>query len=143
MNNQQQSTPTLNDHSAPKANVATILLVDDEEMITRLHERQFTRWGYKTIACNSIPDALKVIDDGRQIDLVITDYAMPRMTGTALAEYIHQKRPALPIIISTGNDLPLQNVDLPSLGIVGLIHKPTSSAVLRELVCRALTATKP
>lgn len=128
---------------AAKANVATILLVDDEAMINRLFERQFGKWGYKTITCNLIPDALKVIDGSQQIDLVITDYAMPRMNGTALAEYIHQKRPALPIIISTGNDLPLHNVDLPSLGIFGLIHKPTSSTVLHEVVCRALASTSP
>jgi CheY-like chemotaxis protein len=48
------------------------------------------------------------------IDLIVTDYAMPGMTGAELAKHIRQVRPTLPIILATGYaDLP--NADDPGL----------------------------
>ena len=51
---------------------------------------------------NSGQEALKILAQGTKIDLVVTDQAMPRMTGVQLAEAILAGRPDLPIILATG-----------------------------------------
>ena len=51
---------------------------------------------------NSGEEALKILAQGTKIDLVVTDQAMPRMTGVQLAEAILAGRPDLPIILATG-----------------------------------------
>ena len=48
------------------------------------------------------PTALERLRDGAAIDLVITDYAMPGMTGLQLAEALRRLRPGLPVLLATG-----------------------------------------
>ena len=52
-------------------------------------------------ASNGI-EALAILRSQPDIDIVITDYAMPRMTGRDLAAAIAQERPGLPVILATG-----------------------------------------
>jgi CheY-like chemotaxis protein len=58
-----------------------------------------------------------VLQAGQPIDLMITDYAMPGMTGMQLAEAARKLRPDLPILLATGYaDLPQgASLDLPRL----------------------------
>ncbi|MGB5107693.1 MAG: response regulator [Candidatus Zixiibacteriota bacterium] len=141
--NQEHNAPPDAADTNRNSPIATILLVDDEEMITRLHQRQFEKWGYETIACNTITAALAVVDTDKPIDLVITDYIMPQMKGTDFAAIVHQKRPNTPIILSTGNDLPVPKDDLVNLGVVAMLHKPMQAATLHEVIRTALARTSP
>jgi CheY-like chemotaxis protein len=58
--------------------------------------------GHTVREANSGEEALKILAQGTKIDLVVTDQAMPRMTGVQLAEAIIAHRPDLPIILATG-----------------------------------------
>jgi CheY-like chemotaxis protein len=59
----------------------------------------------KQASCGS--DALEVLKSNPDIQLIITDQAMPKMTGLMLAESARKERPDLPIILATGYaDLP-------------------------------------
>ena len=58
--------------------------------------------GHSVREANSGEEALSILAQGTQIDLVVTDQAMPRMTGVQLAEAILADRPDLPIILATG-----------------------------------------
>jgi CheY-like chemotaxis protein len=58
--------------------------------------------GHTVREANSGEEALKILAQGAKIDLVLTDQAMPRMTGVKLAEAILAERPGLPIILATG-----------------------------------------
>jgi YesN/AraC family two-component response regulator len=57
--------------------------------------------GHKVYEAGSGEAALKVLRQN-EIDLVITDQAMPRMTGLQLAQTIEEERPGLPVILATG-----------------------------------------
>jgi len=57
-------------------------------------------------------------------DLVITDMAMPRMTGTEFAKKLMKIRPDIPIIISTGFSEKLDTETAKTLGIKAYLHKP-------------------
>jgi CheY-like chemotaxis protein len=58
--------------------------------------------GHTVISASSGQDALKLLRQSNDIDLVITDQAMPGMTGSELAEAALAERPDLSIIIATG-----------------------------------------
>jgi len=86
------------------------------------------------IKASSGADALVVLRDGQAIDLMITDYAMPGMTGLQLAEEARRLRPGLPILLATGYaDLPAENtLDLPRL------NKPYQQRQLADQVAHLL-----
>ncbi len=58
--------------------------------------------GHTVLQANSADSALDVVRDHGQIDLVISDQAMPGMTGVQLAEALAQMRPGLRVILATG-----------------------------------------
>jgi len=58
--------------------------------------------GHTATEVESAEQALKILQSDASIDLVITDHAMPGMTGTELAKRIRRKWPELPVIIATG-----------------------------------------
>ena len=58
--------------------------------------------GHTVITAKSGAEAIEVLDHGAQIDLLITDQAMPNMTGLQLAEIVREGWSEVPIIIATG-----------------------------------------
>ena len=64
--------------------------------------------GHQVLVAPSGTEALNILEGDSTIDLVITDHAMPNMTGSELANQICEIRPNLPIILATGYaELPL------------------------------------
>jgi CheY-like chemotaxis protein len=58
--------------------------------------------GHSVMESSSGEHALRLLETDAQFDVVITDYAMPGMTGLDLAIKIKQIHPRMPIIIATG-----------------------------------------
>ncbi len=80
-----------------------ILFVDDEEDIVKMSTRMLEYLGYQVYAAKSGDHALTMIKaEEVDIDLVITDYSMPGITGLQLAEEIIKLRKELPIILCSG-----------------------------------------
>src|SRR5262249_30019696 len=75
--------------------------------------------GHQVIMASSGQKALDILRDQHAVDLVITDFAMPGMTGLQLADAIKADRPALPILVATGysevDDCALPRVSKPFL----------------------------
>ena len=90
--------------------------------------------GRRRSDCNSGKRALEVIDAGQMIDLMVTDQAMPEMTGIQLAEIVRSKRPNLPVLLATGyTDLPASRfANLPRLS------KPYQQAQLQAEIEKLL-----
>jgi signal transduction histidine kinase len=107
--------------SQPEADVSkrrlTLLFVDDDFLISLSTVALLEDLGHDVINASSGAAALEVIESGKPIDLMITDYAMPGMTGAQLAEAARRLRPDLPILLATGYaDLPARaKVELPRL----------------------------
>jgi CheY-like chemotaxis protein len=74
--------------------------------------------GFKVIEARSGTDALEIVKNDKAIDLLITDYSMPRMNGAQLARAVKEVRPELPILLATGYaELPPHSaLDLPRIG---------------------------
>lgn len=81
---------------------ATILFVDDDALIAMSTVDMLTDLGHKVIEANSGETALDILRNGQKIDLLITDYSMPKMNGAQLAAAAKALRPELPIMLATG-----------------------------------------
>ncbi|WP_119301225.1 response regulator [Dongia deserti] len=107
-----------------------VLVVDDEPLVALLTASMLEDLGHESQVVPSGASALRVLRSDGSIDAVITDYAMPDMTGAELATHIRRLRPDLPIILATGYaDFPNSNAqDLPRLS------KPFGSHELRSIL---------
>jgi CheY-like chemotaxis protein len=123
------------DVAAPRA---TILVVDDDALIAMSTVDMLEDLGHEVIEANSGAGALEVLRHHRAIDLMITDYAMPKMTGAQLAEAARELRPGLPILLATGYaELPPgPALDLPRLG------KPYQQAQLAAEIGKLLASKR-
>ncbi len=94
-----------------------VLLVDDDPMVAASTAAMLEQLGHRVLVAPSGALALDVIRLEPTIDLVITDHAMPGMTGIELAERLREMRPALPVILATGYaDVPAgRDLDLPRI----------------------------
>jgi signal transduction histidine kinase len=113
---------------------ATILLVDDDLLIAASTQALLEDLGHRVIEAHSAREALDLVESGLTPDLVITDHAMPGMTGTELAVTLRSRDPALPILLATGyQELKGgQPLDLPRLS------KPYNQARLSTEIARLL-----
>ena len=112
-------TPTT--HAEPIAdnfvNPLVILAVDDDGLVLMNTTLMLEDMGHKVFEATSAKVALDILRREKTIDLVITDHAMPKMTGVQLAKEIDTEGPGLPIILATGYaELPKgSETDLPKL----------------------------
>jgi signal transduction histidine kinase len=94
-----------------------VLVVDDEPLVALLTASMLEDLGHHSQVVPSGSSALSILRADKDINAVITDYAMPDMTGAELAAQIRRLRPDLPIILATGYaDFPNNTAqDLPRL----------------------------
>ncbi len=124
-----------------------ILLVDDEKMIVEVQRLTLERLGYRVTAFTSSSDALQELKaNACAYDLVITDMAMPVVTGEQLARHLETLRPDLPVILCTGFSERIAHAKVHSPVIKGILMKPLTISDLAASVRQVLdgkAAKKP
>ncbi len=110
-----------------------ILAVDDDELVLRNTVLMLKALGHTVMTATSGEEALFLVGNDSHIDLVLTDYAMPLMSGSEFADIAWNIRPSLPIVLATGYaKLPFgANPALP------LIPKPFSQHQLADMIDRS------
>jgi CheY-like chemotaxis protein len=110
-----------------------VLVVDDDQLIAMATAAMLEDLGHVVVEAFSGQSALDLLQRGTEVDLVITDHAMPGMTGTELARQIKSHWPDLPIILATGY------ADLPNEEDPGWprLSKPYQQDVLAAEIARA------
>lgn len=105
-----------------------ILVVDDEEMITRMIRDYLQVYGYRVLTCNNSTNALEMIQSeaGRDVDLLITDNTMPGISGQVLSRKIHVLYPDLPIILYSGFSDQITSDEMKLAGICRNLLKSTA-----------------
>jgi CheY-like chemotaxis protein len=102
-----------------------ILFVDDEASIVKLAKRILERLGYTITGKTSCTEALELFKEKPdEFDLVITDMAMPIMTGAEFAKKILKIQPDIPIIMCSGFSEKVDSGIAKSIGIKEYIKKP-------------------
>jgi signal transduction histidine kinase len=84
-----------------------VLLVEDDEMVAAGTTAMLEDLGHGVVEANSAAAALAILEAQDDIDIVVTDHAMPGMNGSELARRIRALWPELPVVLATGYaDLP-------------------------------------
>jgi NO-binding membrane sensor protein with MHYT domain/signal transduction histidine kinase len=111
-----------------------VLAVDDDPLVLDNVAAMLEDLGHKVTTARSAQEAIILLRREGKLDLLITDHAMPEMTGLQLAERAAKMRPGLRIILATGYaELPAgQHTDLPRLG------KPFDQGGLARTIAAAM-----
>ena len=121
------------------AGTESILHVDDEETISDVTRQMLQKLGYEVVSTTSSIEAFNVFAEApERFDLVITDMAMPDLTGDRLAQKIIAIRPDIPVILCTGHSDHMSAEDAARLGIRQFLMKPYDMAGLSEALRRAI-----
>jgi PAS domain S-box-containing protein len=118
-----------------------VLFVDDDENIARLAERALPLHGCRVTVFTDSRVAMETLRaDPGAFDAVITDLAMPGLTGLDVATQVRATRPELPVILSSGY-LTLENrARAAATGVLEIIPKPCSIEELASTVHRVAGA---
>lgn len=145
--------PVIDDSAAEKFTPETdtipggtehILLVDDEDTIAGLEKKMLERLGYRTTVFTNSEKALNAFKTSPDsFDLIISDMAMPKLTGDQLAAKVLKMRPDIPFLICTGFSNRISPERAGEIGIKGFLMKPLIRNELAHMVRKLLDETKP
>lgn len=120
-----------------------ILFVDDEESVCKLGKRVLSQMGYQVEVYQNPLSALAAFTQSpEKFDLVVTDHAMPRMSGEVLARWIKELRPDIPVIIFTGFSADWTQEELLKSGIEDVVMKPIVARDLAKRIRKVLDKRK-
>ncbi len=122
----------------PGRGTETILVVEDEQAVREVAARGLREHGYTVLTAEHAEEALRLLEEGQPVDLLLTDAVLPGASGRALARHAMARRPGLPVIYMSGyahEALARQGILEP--GVI-LIEKPFSAAVLARKVREVL-----
>jgi PAS domain S-box-containing protein len=130
----EKAKPTVAEAKDKPTEKVTVLVVDDDALIAMSTVAMLEDLGHDVIEANSGDRALEILRDNRTVDLLVTDYSMPRMNGAQLAAAAREIRPELPILLATGY------AELPAGSAIGLprIGKPYQQDQLAAEIVKLL-----
>ncbi len=113
----------------------TILLVDDEHLVTDVGTAMLESLGYKAYPANSGLKAIEILNEkGINIDMVILDLIMPEMDGEQTFSAVRAIDPQMPVLLSSGYSIDGQASDILKKGCNGFIQKPYNIAALSKKI---------
>lgn len=117
----------------------TVLAVDDDALVLMNTVIMLEDLGYEVIEASSGAEALARLDE-HEVDLLLTDHAMPQMSGAELTDAVRERHPGLQVILATGFlELPNESTfaNLPKL------MKPFSMEQLQAAIREAIGSKQP
>ena len=116
----------------------SIVAVDDDPLVLMNTVMMLEDMGHTVFEAGSGAKALTFLAE-QQIDLVVTDQAMPQMTGSQLANAVGERWPHIPVILATGySELPPE-----ARGDLIRLSKPFSLHQLEEAIGQAVGGRPP
>jgi PAS domain S-box-containing protein len=133
------SVPARPTFSAPvaQANVQplAVMVVDDDTLVLHSTAAMLEDLGHRVFQATSGEQALSLLGQHPELAMLITDHAMPNMTGAELATVVQRVCPALPIVLATGYaELPIDST--PALT---RLAKPFTQQELENAIAQATT----
>jgi CheY-like chemotaxis protein len=126
----------IRDAAAPTA--GTVLLVEDDPTVRELTRRMLERGGYVVLAAADAREALGLLEAGGHLDALVTDVAMPDVSGAELARRTLALRPGLPVLLLSGYSAESAEIEALLREGVRFAGKPIASRDLLQLLGAAL-----
>jgi len=117
----------------------TILVVDDEKNYLLVLDTLLSEEGYEVITAESGIKALQILEEA-ELDLVVTDLKMPKMSGIKLLEHIKKNNPDLPVIMMTAYGTIDTAIEAMKKGAYDYITKPFQNEELKLNIRKAIDA---
>ena len=127
-------TPATEEEARP----ATVLVVDDEDIIRALMKRALEEVGYEVLLARNGREALDSLARHSGVHVVLSDLVMPVMGGRELANRLKAEYPGLPVVWMSGHPKDAAPVSSDAAGAGLFLQKPIAPDVLVETVARAL-----
>jgi CheY-like chemotaxis protein len=120
---------------------STILMVDDEESVRQMTGQALRSKAFTVLEAATPEMALELFEaDAGNIRLLLTDVAMPHITGPTLAQRLIGKRPDLRVVFMSGHRLRLETIEPGVSNRIRLLPKPFEMATLLRTVTELLAA---
>ena len=120
-----------------------ILFVDDEASLVQIARILLESLGYRIVGHVDPVRALDAFkEDPEAFDLVVTDMAMPGMTGEELVVQIAELRPGIPVVLCTGFSSRMDKERAEELGVREFLRKPLEMKEFAKLVRKILDEEK-
>jgi len=127
-----------------RGNAPVILIADDEEQIGLLASMCLKKLGYVTLLANGPIAALDYWHHHHgEIDMLLTDLAMPEMRGDHLAERLQREKPGLHVVFMSGSPLKPDEIAFTLSEGENFLHKPFSRDTLASLFKKHLSRGSP
>lgn len=120
-----------------KADSRTVLLADDDENLRRVLEFQLGEAGYKVVTAVDGKEALTIFEQS-EVDCIVTDLRMPKLSGLELLEKIKAKNGEVPVIVTTAFGEVETAVSAMKLGAFDYVNKPFNRDEILLTIERAL-----
>jgi CheY-like chemotaxis protein len=121
------------------AGTATVLVVDDDEMVRDVCKKMIELLGVRTLEASNGEVAVKLFAEKRQqISCVLMDFSMPRMDGITAFEELRKIDPAVKVLLSSGYDEEDATRRFSEKGLSGFIQKPYEMERLKRVLLRVL-----
>jgi PAS domain S-box-containing protein len=116
--------------------VGRALVVDDEEAVRISAVDMLTELGFEVVEAASAEQALEVLENGHQVDVLLTDHLMSGMSGSALVYEVRNRWPLVRTVVVSGY------ADVEGIGSDLLrLNKPFRQTELAEVLAQALKGT--
>lgn len=112
-----------------------ILVIDDEEMIRNLAGKILQKGGYKVSFAENGQDGIDLVKAAPEdYELVICDMFMDGISGVETITAIHQFKPEIKFIMSSGNEITADDIPAELVAQTSFLMKPYRSKLLTEMV---------
>jgi DNA-binding NtrC family response regulator len=114
-----------------------VLLVEDDQAMARMCAKLIHRRGHFAVIARSSDEAVRIVSDNDDIDVVVSDVQMPEMNGIQLLSRLHTMKNTLPVVLMTGYGHLVSSAQVFAMGAAGYIIKPFEPDVFLACVERA------
>ncbi|HUS34587.1 MAG TPA: response regulator [Verrucomicrobiae bacterium] len=126
----------------PAARGEQLLIVDDEVGLLAMVKTTLETLGYRVLTASDGLEAVKLLENSRaDIDLVLTDWNMPVMSGAELIRKIHGAYPDLKLVVVTGGGGDGE-ANIAGLPVEGVLQKPYTTEAMLKVIREVLGKTQ-
>ena len=115
-----------------------VLVVEPEPMVRKVLTDYLQGDGHSVVSAEDGKEGLKLLGQEATFEVVITDKALPTLSGIQLAGAIHEAWPQLPVVLLTGFGDGAEQEQMPA-GVRRVLTKPFTLAEFRRALAEAVT----
>ena len=138
--------PILEDVESPRVfgGTGTILVIDDEEIVRTVARGALEETGYSVVLASDGHEAIEIFGErSDEIDAVLLDLSMPRMSGEETLTELRSVRPQVRVVLTSGHSEQEIAEKFAGKGLAGFVQKPFRASELVDKIHAALTNPRP